>query len=146
MILVVQTSLATLASLPVTPPGRCGIHAPWMHPTRTTWLDSEPALRRIKPPRKHARLPRARSCQKPPISCAKASERRGSAPFGSLVTTGLAPGSDIDLYVDAVTRGRYWQAVAQLARLFGRPVDLVELAHAPSELLATIAEDGVDVP
>ena len=44
MILVVQTSLATLASLPVTPPGRCGIHAPWMHPIRTTWLDSEPAF------------------------------------------------------------------------------------------------------
>lgn len=65
--------------------------------------------------------------------------------FGSLVTSGLAPESDIDLYVDALPRGSYWRAVARLATLFGRPVDLVELCDASPSLCATIAEDGVDV-
>lgn len=65
--------------------------------------------------------------------------------FGTLVTSQLAEDSDIDLYVDAITRGRYWQAVARLAQLFGRPVDLIELADAPPSLRTTIAEDGVDV-
>jgi len=66
--------------------------------------------------------------------------------FGSLVTRGLALDSDVDLYVDRIVRGRYWQAVARLAQLFGRPVDLVELADASPSLCATINLDGVDVP
>lgn len=65
--------------------------------------------------------------------------------FGSIVTSVLAPDSDIDLYVDAIRRGRYWHAVARLTELFGRPVDLIELEGASPSLLATIAEDGRDV-
>lgn len=66
--------------------------------------------------------------------------------FGSLVNSQLVPESDIDLYVDRIACGSYWQAVARLAQLFGRPVDLIELDVAPPSLLATIAEDGRDVP
>lgn len=66
--------------------------------------------------------------------------------FGSLVTSQLAADSDIDIYVDRLARGRYWQAVARLAQLFGRPVDLIELDEAPPSIRATIEMDGLDVP
>jgi len=65
--------------------------------------------------------------------------------FGSLLGGRLAPESDVDLFVDAVRRGRYWQALAQLTELFGRDVDLVELERAPPSLRATIDAEGIDV-
>lgn len=65
--------------------------------------------------------------------------------FGSLVTSVLSDDSDVDLYVDSIQRGRYWQAVARLRQIFRRPVDLIELVDAPDSLQQCIAEDGVDV-
>lgn len=66
--------------------------------------------------------------------------------FGSLAHGPFTETSDVDLYVDAIRTGSYWEALSRLAALFGRPVDLVELDHAPGSLLETIREDGIDVP
>ena len=63
--------------------------------------------------------------------------------FGSLTTGSLYESSDVDLYVDRIRRGRYFNAVDQAIIALGRPVDLIELERAPASLQAAIARDGV---
>lgn len=65
--------------------------------------------------------------------------------FGSLRRGVLHETSDVDLYVDRLVRGRYFDAVNQLCTALGRSVDLVELETASPSLRATIEEEGVDL-
>lgn len=65
--------------------------------------------------------------------------------FGSLVRGTFAEGSDVDLYVDHVAPGRYFEAVTCLVALLDADVDLVELARAPSSLRDLITAEGRDV-
>ncbi|GMV39796.1 MAG: hypothetical protein AMXMBFR64_15120 [Myxococcales bacterium] len=65
--------------------------------------------------------------------------------FGSLARGRFAEGSDVDLYVDHVAPGRYFEAVASLAALLDADVDLVELDRAPASLRDLIAAEGQDV-
>ncbi len=65
--------------------------------------------------------------------------------FGSLVAGRFDESSDVDIYVDSVAPGRFFEAVDRLCVLFGRPVDLIELRAASESLRARIAAEGVDV-
>jgi predicted nucleotidyltransferase len=65
--------------------------------------------------------------------------------FGSLATGAFGEASDVDLYVDAVRKGAYFRAVAELTALLDADVDLVELEGAPESLAAHIMEEGQDV-
>lgn len=65
--------------------------------------------------------------------------------FGSLHSGGFGEGSDVDLYVDRLRRGRYFEAFDRLTLLFDADVDLVELTRAPEGLRAHIEEEGEDV-
>jgi predicted nucleotidyltransferase len=65
--------------------------------------------------------------------------------FGSLRTGRLRDSSDVDLFVDRLRRGHYFDAVDRLSTALGRPVDLVEIERAPPSLIRRIEEDGVDL-
>ncbi|MCA9517969.1 MAG: nucleotidyltransferase domain-containing protein [Myxococcales bacterium] len=65
--------------------------------------------------------------------------------FGSLARDAFDEGSDVDIYVDHITGGAYFQAVDQLCRLLGEAVDLVELTRAPASLREHIEAEGEDV-
>lgn len=65
--------------------------------------------------------------------------------FGSFARGDAHPDSDVDLYVNRVSAGSYWDAVAALADHFGRHVDLIELDGAPEAMRVTIDSEGRDV-
>lgn len=65
--------------------------------------------------------------------------------FGSLARGDFAEASNVDLYVDRVAPGHYFQAIAALVALLDADVDLIELDRAPASLRDHIAEEGTDV-
>ena len=65
--------------------------------------------------------------------------------FGSLRSGVLHGTSDVDLYVDRLPRGQYFDAVSRLWTALERPVDLVELERASPSLRAAIEEEGIDL-
>jgi predicted nucleotidyltransferase len=62
--------------------------------------------------------------------------------FGSLVTGALNEHSDLDLAVEGLATGRYFEVLADLISLFSAPVDLVRLEEAPESLHQRIAAEG----
>ncbi len=65
--------------------------------------------------------------------------------FGSLGAGRLRADSDVDVYVDRIRRGGYFEALDRATELIGRPVDLIELSKAPRSLIDRIEEEGEDV-
>lgn len=65
--------------------------------------------------------------------------------FGSLRNNALRAESDVDLFVDQICPGVYFEALDRITEILGREVDLVELASAPPSLSARIREDGVPI-
>ncbi|HEX2689335.1 MAG TPA: nucleotidyltransferase domain-containing protein [Kofleriaceae bacterium] len=62
--------------------------------------------------------------------------------FGSLATGKTRPESDIDLAVEGLHPGRYFDVLADLMALFRSPVDLVTMEQAPTSLRETIRATG----
>ena len=65
--------------------------------------------------------------------------------FGSLATGRATPDSDIDLAIDTgqpLSATRRMHLIADLARLTGRPVDLIDLQQAGEPLLGQILRHG----
>ena len=140
---------ARTASRPLTPPERCS----YRHP-----MASQAAIE------EYAAIYRAREVARRQAMADRAEHLRALLPeaarvlreefgatrvgvFGSLATPTrrFGEGSDVDVYVDSLRRGRYFEAVDRLTLLFGADVDLVELARAPEGLRAHIDAEGVDV-
>lgn len=62
--------------------------------------------------------------------------------FGSLVAGHATTESDVDLAVEGLRLGDYFEALADLMHLFGGPVDLVRLEDAPASLRDRVAQEG----
>lgn len=62
--------------------------------------------------------------------------------FGSLADGTFSEASDVDLAVADLPRARYFEALAELMRLFGVRVDLVRIEDAPSSLRDCILQEG----
>jgi predicted nucleotidyltransferase len=120
---------------------------PEMAPSRTTALRFAAAYRQEAAKRQEVEAARARRVlERLPALARRLREEHGAGVvgyFGSLVTGRLHERSDVDLYVDRVRRGGYFQAVDLCWTALELPVDLVELDKAPASLAARIAEDGV---
>ena len=65
--------------------------------------------------------------------------------FGSLAGGHFAEGSDVDVYVDRIRSGSYFDALDRVAEMLDLPVDLVEIELAPESIRETIAESGVEL-
>ena len=61
--------------------------------------------------------------------------------FGSAITGGLRPDSDIDLAVTGLPSQIYFSAVSKASDLLGRPVDLLDLDD-PSPLVRYMIDSG----
>lgn len=61
--------------------------------------------------------------------------------FGSLLDGRLHAGSDVDLAVEGLHPGAYWQALDRVASLLGCSVDLIRLEEVPPGLREA-AEQG----
>ena len=62
--------------------------------------------------------------------------------FGSLARGDASDTSDVDLAVEGLPAGAYFQALAELMHLFGVRVDLVRLEEAGESLRACVREEG----
>jgi predicted nucleotidyltransferase len=62
--------------------------------------------------------------------------------FGSLADGTFSETSDVDLAVVGMPKGQYFDALADLMRLFGGPVDLVRIEEAPASLRECIEREG----
>lgn len=62
--------------------------------------------------------------------------------FGSLAEGTFSENSDVDLAVIGMPQAHYFEALAELMRLFGAPVDLVRIEDAPPSLRDRIRSEG----
>ena len=62
--------------------------------------------------------------------------------FGSLVHGFAHEGSDIDLAVEGIPPNRYFRALARVAEVACRPVDIVPIEDARAEVRFIIERDG----
>lgn len=62
--------------------------------------------------------------------------------FGSLCSGGFDDGSDVDLAVSGLAPERYFEALARVAEILERQVDLVELERARPSLVRHVLESG----
>ena len=65
--------------------------------------------------------------------------------FGSVSTGHAGLRSDLDLAVEGLEPGRYFEALGQLGLTTRVDVDLVRLEEAPDSLLERIARDGLSL-
>lgn len=65
--------------------------------------------------------------------------------FGSLVQGNPSSDCDVDLAVEGLKPNQYFDALAELMRLFGVRVDLVPVEKAPSSLRDRILAEGAEL-
>lgn len=103
----------------------------WLRRARTRAQEQAEADARVR-----ARLPQVVRCLVEEFGCSEV------LVFGSLVEGGSHAGSDVDLAVRGMPRARYFHALARLAHILGRDVDLVELETARPALARRITESA----
>ncbi|MGM0577589.1 MAG: nucleotidyltransferase family protein [Myxococcota bacterium] len=103
-------------------------------------------LRRREHVRREAGVARARRLSEPLETAAERLRSRYGARevflFGSVARGEVRAGSDVDLATRGLAPERYFDALADLMRLFGGPVDLVRLEEAPRSLVERVEAEG----
>jgi len=65
--------------------------------------------------------------------------------FGSLVRGGMHEDSDVDLAVEGLAPGRYFEALGQVLSLRGPPVSLAPLESCRSHIREAVLREGVPI-
>ncbi|MGM0575950.1 MAG: nucleotidyltransferase family protein [Myxococcota bacterium] len=103
-------------------------------------------LRRREHARRRAGVARAARLSAPLETAAERLRSRYGAlevfVFGSLARGEVRAGSDVDLATRGLPAEHYFDALADLMRLFGGPVDLVRLEEAPPSLVERVEAEG----
>ena len=65
--------------------------------------------------------------------------------FGSVARETNRPDSDVDLAVSGCPPEAFYRVSAEFERVFGAPLDLVDLDRAPADLAAAIRDAGIRI-